>query len=197
MAIKRLMRQNRTIVLLPCFEIAGVLQVLGGTSASPIYAPLSAPTSAILNTWASITTYGGPGIGGNISGAVLDTVKLGLGASTTDNTLLITSVGNEVSATLTKVNASFGFMRDLNPTDTGVFNLAWQLTRVPDIRYVIADRIMGGKNSNAAFAASDVVDFYDVRTDNGIDVPADQKFTTFTQAFVPTGLVNPNYTLGS
>lgn len=199
MAIKRLMRQTRTILLLPCVEINGVLNIISGTSAASVLTPFSAPTSAALNTWAGVVTASNPlgSIGGNISQAVLDNVALGLGTSATDGTLLITSVGNEVSPTLNKVNATLEFMRDVDPAQAGVYNLAWQLARTADIRYVIADRIQGGKKSTAAFSALDVVSFYSAKTDNGIDNIGDQKFTTFSQAFVADGLVNPNYTLGS
>ena len=197
MAIKRLMRQTRTILAVPCIDVAGVTYLISGTVALPILTPLAAPTAASLNTWQSVITANAvnASIGGNISQAVLDSAKLGLGASATDSTLTITSVGNEVTPTLTKVNATVEIFRDQDPLGNGVFNLAWQLLRTADIRYILVDRIQGGKKSTSPFAVGDVVSLYVVKTDNGLDIIGDGKFTTMTQNFIPTGFVNPNYTL--
>ena len=197
MAIKRLMRQTRTILVVPCIDIAGVTNIISGTVAAPILTPFSAPTAAALNTWQSVITANAvnASIGGNISQAVLDSAKLGLAASATDSVLLITSVGNEVTPTLTKVNATVEIFRDQDPLGNGVFNLAWQLLREADIRYILVDRIQGGKKSTTVFATGDVVSLYIVKTDNGIDNIGDGKFTAMTQNFIPTGVVNPNYTL--
>ncbi len=197
MAIKRLMRQNRTILLVPCVDIAGVTNLISGTSAAPVLTPFSAPTSAALNTWAAIVTANAAGaaIGGNISGAVLDNVKLGLAASTTNNTLTITSVGNEVYPTITKVDATIEVFEDVDPLGNGVFALGNQLLRSPDLRYVAVDRVQGGKNSSAVFAAGDVVSLYILKTDVGISNIADGKFVTRTQKFIPSGVALPNYTL--
>ena len=197
MAIKRLMRQTRTVLLVPCVEINGLTFLLSGTAAAPVLTPFAVPTSAALNTWAAIRTSGvaNAQVGGNISEAILDNLNLGLGASATDSTLLITSRGNEVTPTLAAVNAVMGFMRDLDQLANGAFNLAWQLVRVADIRYVIVDRVQGGKDSKAAFAAGDVISMYTASTDNGIDNAGDQAFTTLNATFVPDGLINSNYTL--
>ena len=197
MAIKRLMRQNRTILLVPCVDIAGVTNLISGTSAAPVLTPFSAPTSTALNTWQAITTANavGASIGGNISGAILDNVKLGLAASTTDKTLTITSVGNEVYPTITKVNATMEVFQDQDPLGNGVFNLANQLLRSPDLRYVVADRVQGNTKSTVAFAVGDVVSLYILKTDVGIDNIADGKFVSLTQKFIPSGVVLPNYTL--
>jgi hypothetical protein len=76
-----------------------------------------------------------------------------------------------------------------------VFNLACQLMRSADLRYVAVDRIQGGKKSTSTFSAGDVVSLYVLKTDIGIDTIADGKFVTMTQKFIPSGVVLSNYTL--
>lgn len=197
MAIKRLMRQTRTILLLPLIDINGVLQIVGGTQASPTLTPFATPTSALLNQFIPIVAPGAglASIGGNVSGATLDNVSLGLAPSATDSTLLITSVGNEVDPTMKKVNSTLEFMRDQSQTDAGTYNLAWQLARAADIRYAIADRVQGNKFSTSLAAVGDVWSLYSVATNDGVDNIGDQKFTTFTQNFIADGVVNPQFSL--
>ena len=165
--------------------------------------PFTSIGAAALNAYAGIISHANlvnnlSTLGGNISGALLDNVSLGLAPSATDSTLFITSVGNEVVPTLTKVNATMEFSRDVDTAQTtGVYNLAWQLMSSPDIHYIIADRSQGGKKSTSTFAAGDVVSFYSARTNQGIDKHADQKFTTFTQTFITDGISNVNVSIGA
>jgi hypothetical protein len=191
------MRQHRTVLLVPCVDVAGNTFLISGPVSAPVLTPFMVPTSTALNTWLAITTANAAGasIGGNISGAILDNIKLGLASSTTDNTLTITNVGNEQYPTLTKVDATLEVFADLDPLGNGVFNLAAQLLRAPDLRYVAVDRIQGNKLSTTTFAAGDVISEYVLKTDIGIDNVADGKFVTMSQKFIPSGVVLPNYTL--
>lgn len=197
--IKRLMREVRTILLVPIVDINGVPNLIGGTMALPTLTPFATPTTAVLNTWASKYTTAAVDSqhGGNISAATLDGLKLGLGASATDNGLVVTSIGNEQTATFPKVNSSLDFYRDLDPFAAGVFNLAWYLVARPDARFAIIDRVQGGKKNTAAFAIGDVISAYDVTTDHAIDSIGDKKFTSFSQAFVQSGDPLTNYTLAA
>lgn len=187
----RLIRAHRTILLVPIVDVGGAPYLLGGTKAAPVTCPMSAPTAAVLNTWATVTDSGNAlaGIGGNISAATLDTVSLGLAKSDTVSELVVTSIGNEEAITLFNVNAKFSFLRDLDPTAHGVFNLAKDLTIGPDARYAIVDRATGTHLSTDPFAAGQVVDCYEVETDVAPDDAADKTSIKLTQTFIATGEV--------
>jgi hypothetical protein len=192
MPIDRLLRANRTIMLVPVIDGA-TEPLLVGTAGTTC--PISAPTSAVLDTWRSVITTSatGAGSGGNISCALLDDVTLGLAASDTDTELTVCSIGNEETPTFYNVDAELVALRDKNQADTGVFNLATQLLNAPDVRYAAVDRL--GYASTAAFASGQIVSIYEVFTDNPVDVKEDRGNLKIQQNPLPTGVVNTLYTL--
>lgn len=191
-SIDRLNRANRTVLVMPVVDGPTEPLIVSPTGTTCAF---SAPTSAVLSAWAAVQTTGvtGASHGGNVSCALLDDMKLGLGASETDTQLTICSIGNETVPTFYKVDADFSGLRDKVESDTGVFNLWTQLMNAPDIRYVWLDRI--GKSSSAAFAVGDPVSLYEGRTDNPVDIKGDKANLLLQQVPLTTGLVNVNYTL--
>ena len=192
MAIDRLLRANRTIMLMPVIDGPTEPLIVSTTGAT---CPVSAPTSAVLDTWRSVITTSatGAGQGGNISCALLDDVTLGLAASDTDSELTVCSIGNEETPTFYNVDAELVALRDKNQADTGVFNLATQLMNAPDVRYVAADRL--GYASTSAFASGQIVSLYEFYTDNPVDIKEDRGNMKIQQSPLPTGIVNTLYTL--
>jgi hypothetical protein len=194
MAIDRLLRPARTVVLIPLIDLDGVPTLVGPTGTT---SPFANPAAALLEAWRAITTTSATGAahGGNVSDALLDDLNLGLAASDTDTELTITSKGNEVSPTFRNVDATLTALRDADKADTGVFNLATQLLNAADSRYAILDRI--GYAKAVPVAVGQVVSLYEVNTDNPIDVRADRSNLKIQQAPIPTGLVNPDFTLAA
>lgn len=188
--IDRLLRANRTIMLVPMVDgpTAPLLVGADGTTT-----PFASPAATTLNTWAGVVTTVATGAsnGGNISCALLDSITLGLAASGQDTTLTVCSIGNESIPTFYNVNCTLTILRDKNKSDTGVFNLATMLLCSADTRYAIVDRV--GKPSTAAFATGDIVSIYEIRTDNPIEVKADQANLQLQQVPDTTGLVNVNF----
>jgi hypothetical protein len=192
MAIDRLLRANRTVLLVPVIDGTSEPLLVSPTGTT---CPFSAPTSAVLDAWRAIVTTSatGAGQGGNISCALTDDLTLGLGASDTDTELTICSIGNEEIPTFYNVEAELTALRDTTKSDTGVFNLATQLLNAPDVRYVAVDRL--GYASTAAFAADQIVSLYEFNTDNPVDIREDRGNLKIQQSPLPTGLVNVNYSL--
>jgi len=194
MAIDRLLRANRTVVLMPVVDGPTEPLIVSPTGTT---CPFSEPTSAILSAWIAIVTTSATGAqqGGNISCALLDDLDLGLADSETDTELTICSIGNEVTPTFYNVDAQLTAFRDASKADTGVFNLATQLLNAKGIRYVILDRI--GNAQNDAAAAGQIVSLYEVTTDTPVDIKEDRGNLKIQQNPTPSGLVNINKTLGS
>ncbi len=187
----RLLRANRTTVLVPLVTVGGEPHILGGTKLAPVTCPMTAPTAAILNTWLGVTSSANPlaGIGGNISAATLDDLSLGLAKSDTVNELTIVSRGNEEAITLFNVDAVFHFLRDQDPAATGVFNMARDLIMGPDARYAAVDRAVGEHSSTDAFAAGQIVDIFEIETDYPVDNIADKASIKIEQTFIASGEV--------
>lgn len=191
MAIDRLLRANRTVMLIPLVDGPTEPLLVGATGTT---CPFSAPTAAVLTTWVGVvlTSSTGAGNGGNISCALLDDLQLGLADSDTDDELTICSIGNESVPTFYNVDATLTVLRDASMADTGVFNLATQLLNAPDVRYAIFDRL--GSSSTTAVTAGDIISLYEVRTDLPVDVKEDRGNLKLTQTPISTGLVNVNRT---
>lgn len=195
MAIDRLLRANRTVMLVPVIDGATEPLLVGATGTT---CPISAPTSAVLDSWRSITTTtpAAASNGGNISCALLDDLTLGLAASDTDTELTICSIGNEETPTFYNVDAELVALRDKNQADTGVFNLATQLLNAADSRFAIVDRI--GVASTAAFVSGqEKISIYEVNTDNPVDVKEDRGNMKIQQNPLATGIILSNYTLAA
>lgn len=184
-----------TILLLPATEINGEPHIITPTG----FVPASAPTAAALNVYQAINT-GAPAqgaAGGNISCAVLDDLNLGLSGSDTDDSKTICSKGTTETPTFYNFDAELNILRDEDLTAQGLFNLARDLTRAPDVPYIIAHRVRGGKDSTETFANGDEVDFYYVHTDNPVPVFGDGENQALSLGFIPKGWVNVGHTLGS
>lgn len=193
-AIDRLLRANRTVLLVPVVDIDGEPTLVGVDNS---LAPFAAPTAALLEGWRTTlnATATAASHGGNISGAVLDDMDLGLGASSTDNELVLTSIGNEVTPTYKTVDATLTVLRDKNKADTGVFNLATKLVVAADVRYAIVDRI--GYVAGEPFAVGQIVSLYEVHTDNPVDQKADRANLKVQQVPVPSGVVTSQYQIAA
>lgn len=198
MPVKRLMRETRTLILVPIIEVNGVIQCIGGTAASSTLVPFLTPTTALLNKWQGVVNNAGADgqIGGNISPSVLDTAQVGSAPSTTGSKLTIISVGNEVEAKFANANIVLEWLRN-QVHDTGNMNMVQGLLRSPDIRYAVFDRTQGGKKWDTAFAVGDVVSGFIFSTDHAIDNLPDQDWVTSTQTGVSDGNILPEYTLAA
>lgn len=192
--IDRQLRANRTVLLAPMIDVAGVPSLVG---ADGTVCPFATPTAAVLDSWRAIktTTATGSSHGGNISEALLDTLALGLAASATNSELTIVSIGNEVSVSYKNVNATLDGLRDANEADTGVFNLFTNLVNGPDVRYAVVDRI--GYDHDFPVEVGQVVGLYEVHTDNPLDQKADRANLKIQQAAIPSGEVVGNYTIAA
>lgn len=195
----RLLRANRTVLLVPRIEVGGEPYLLGGTKEAPVVCPLSAPTTAVLNTWLAVKNNANPlaGIGGNISPAILDDMDLGLADSDTESELTIVSRGDEEAITLFNVDAKLTFLRDEDTEALGAYNMARDLIIAPDIEYVIVDRAVGEYKWDDLFEVGQVIDLYDVSTDVAPDDIADKASIKIGQTFIGTGEVAIGITIAA
>lgn len=186
----RVVEPSRTILAVPIIDIAGVKTLIGGTPLVPTTSP--APTSqtstipvALLNTWLAVNDNGdtSAGIGGNISCSVLSDLTLGEDPSDTDDERTVCDGAQVSTPTFGNATADLNFLRDADPAANGVFNLSYNLFKAPDIRYAIIDRIQAGTTSTTSFAAGDVFGYYEVTTDNPVDVTDDGGNLKFSQSF--------------
>lgn len=185
-AIDRLLRANRGVLFVPMVDIDNVAYLVG---ADETICPFATPSAAVLDTWRPVVTTAVPASshGGNPSAAILDDMDLGLAASDTDTELVITSAGNEQTATFKNVDATLTALRDKNAADTGVFNLATKLFTGVDVRFGIVDRI--GYDADAAYVAGQIVSVFEVTTDYPVDQKADRGNLKIQQAPAPSGNV--------
>lgn len=195
----RLLRANRTVLLVPRIEVGGEPYLLGGTKEAPVVCPLNAPTAAVLNTWLAVKNNGHPlaGIGGNISPAILDDMDLGLADSDTESELTIVSRGDEEAITLFNTDAKLTLLRDEDTEALGSFNMARDLIIAPDIDYVIVDRAVGEHKWDDLFAVGQVIDLYDASTDVAPDDIADKASIKIGQTFIGTGEVAIGITIAA
>jgi hypothetical protein len=175
--VDKVLPGNETVLLTPAVEVNGVPHLIGDT-----LVPYNAPTIAVLNTC-------------NISCAVRDDMNLGLTDSDTDSDRTICSTGQTEEPTFYNFDAELTGFVDEDLTGDGVYNLFRDLTRAPDIPYIIVHRI--GKAPDAAFAIGDEVDLYYAWTDNPVMGYGDGNNQTITQNFVPKNLVNVGYELAA
>lgn len=192
MAIDKLLRANRTVLLVPVVDGATEPLLVSPTGTT---CPISVPTSTVLDAWRAIvtTSVAGAQQGGNISCALLDDLDLGLAESEQDTELVICSIGNESVPTFFNVDMQLTALRDKNLADTGVFNLALQLLNNADVRYAVVDRV--GYASTAAVASGQIVSIYEAYTDEPVDVKEDRGNLKIQQNPAPTGIINQLYTL--
>jgi hypothetical protein len=193
-SVDKILPGNETVLLVPAIETAGIPYLVGGAGTAPI----SLPTTAILNYWQAVTSNGSAnfGAGGNVSCALKDDMKLSLTDSSTDKDRTICSVGLAEALTFFNFVADITVFRDQSLNDTtSLFNMTSDLVRAPDIPYVIVHRI--GKPSTAVFAVGDEIDLYYAWTDNPVPVHADGGNQQVKQTFIPKNIVNISYVLAA
>lgn len=184
-----------TILLVPAIDVNGEPNAITSTG----LVPASALTAAALNQYQSIVT-GTPtqgAAGGNISCAVLDDLNIGLDGSDTDDSKTICSKGNTETPTFYNHTAELSVLRDEDLVAAGLFNLARDLTRAPDVSYLLVHRVRGGKDSSETFAIGDEIDIYLVETDNPVPVYGDGEFQALSLGMIPKGWVNVGYEIAA
>jgi len=130
----------------------------------------------------------------NISCAVIDDAfTANVTDSDTDDTRTLCDVGQVQNPTFQTYEVSLDALRDKSVTDTGVFNLFFNLFKGLDRPYYIVTRI--GKANTAPFDIGDDVKIFGVTTDNPIDIVDDNAMIQFGARFKNTGLVVVNYRL--
>lgn len=189
----KLLPGYETLLLVPAVEINGVPWMVTPTG----LVDYEAPTAAALNVYQAINspsdTYAAQG--GNISCAVLDDINIGLASSDTSDTKTLCSKGNTEALTFFNFNAEINVLRDEDVDGDGVFNLARDLLRAPDVSYFLVHRVRGGKDSTETFAAGDEVDIYYVQTDNPVPVFGDGEEQAISMSFIQKSIVNVGYEL--
>ena len=191
----KLLSGYETILLLPAIDVNGSPSILSATAAVPV----TSITAAILNQYIPITSAsaGQGNAGGNISCAVVDDLSLGLTGSDTDDTKTVCSKGQTEEPTFYNFDAELNILRDDDLVAVGLFNLARDLTRAPDVPYVIAHRVKGGKDSQDLAAIGDEWDYYYVWTDNPVPGYGDGEYQTTALNFVPKGWVSTGQNLAA
>ena len=189
MAQKMLVGDRDTVLLIPAYEVNGVPQML--SQLAPFEAPITAPTSALLNQYITALTPADASApwGGNITCAIIDDWNVAMTDSATDDTRTLCSVGQSQDLTFYNYDAVMNFLRDINPFDqTSEFNLAANLTSEPDVPYVIAHRI--GYSRTALAAIGQEWHLYYVWTDHSIPSVSDGSNQSIGQTFIPKGIVH-------
>lgn len=189
----RLLPGNETVLLTPATEINGTPWIVTPTG----LVAWDTPTAAALNVYQAITTTAPAqaGAGGNISCAIVDDLTLGVTGSDTSDTKTICSKGNSGELTFYNYDAEFNILTDTDPTAVGLYNLARDLTRAPDVAYFIVHRVKGGKDSSETFAVGDEIDIYYVWTDYPVPSFGDGDELKTTVTFIPKGIVKTSYVL--
>lgn len=183
----KLLPGHETLLLIPAIETLGVPYGVG-TTGTVIY---SALTTAILNEYQSITgnASSGAGPGGNVSFSTLDSLKLGLSASSTDKGRTITTTGQAEPMTFMNFDAELEFLVDLVPTSTtSNYAMSNDLVRAPDIPYLVVHRV--GKLSTQVFAVGDEIDVYYIWTDNSVLTTPDGSDISNSQKSIPKNIVS-------
>jgi hypothetical protein len=120
-----------------------------------------------------------------------DETEFTLGDPDTDDGLTFCSKAGFSSPTFDNPTVVFSALRDADRTASGVFNGALERLAYPDREYVAILRV--GKDSDVAFAATDIVRMVAVSTDYGVDQLASGENARITQNFLNRGWTNWNY----
>ena len=193
--VAKLLSGFETILLLPAIDVNGSPSVITATGVVPV----TSITAAVLNQYISITTGASAqgNAGGNISCAVVDDLSLGLTGSDTDDTKTVCSKGQTETPTFYNFDAELNILRDEDLVAAGLYNLARDLTRAPDVPYVIAHRVKGGKDSTENAEIGDEWDYYYVWTDNPVPGYGDGENLTIALNFIPKGWVSTGQNLAA
>lgn len=184
-----------TILALPAIEINGVPWIITPTG----LVDYENPTAAALNVYIPIVKPSDPyaSQGGNISCAIQDDLTLGLTDSDTDDSKTICSKGNSADLTFYNFEIQLNAKRDEDIDADGLLNLFRDLTRAPDLPYIIAHRVRGEYNSTDLAAAGQEWDFYYVHSDVQVTGYGDNEHLQAQQTFVPKNVVNVRHILSA
>ena len=190
--MSKLLPGNETVLAMPAVEIDGVPYIFHASTGAAV--SMFAATKAVLDSWIARTDNTGGTIGGNISGAIRDDMRLGLTDSATSTSRTITSVGKGEKLTYHNFVATLNIFRDAD-ADPSTFNLAKDTTRVQDVPFVLAHRL-GAKHTAAATVGEDW-SYYFVHTGQPVPGFGDGEDQTIALAFVPKNIVHVKAALGS
>jgi hypothetical protein len=191
--MSRLILANETVLLIPAFTIAGVPYVAAATGGTPV--AMSDVTTSILDSWISRTDSSGNVIGGNISGAIRDDMKLGLTGSERSTSRALTSFGKSELLTTFNFQAQLTIFMDGDLVNPSTFKLAKDSTRIQGVPYVIAHRL--GVKNTVASTVGEEWDLYFAETGQPIPGYGDGEELTIGLSFVPKNIVNIKYALGA
>lgn len=131
----------------------------------------------------------------NISPAITDDYTLNLTDSGSDTSLSMTDAATVNTPTFYNYTASLDGFRDANLTALSVYNKFRDLFIAPDVKYYLIKRV--GKAHSAAFAVTDEISIYGVKTDYPVDILGDGQMVRMGARFLATGEVKVNVTLSA
>lgn len=131
----------------------------------------------------------------NISPAVTDDYTLNMTDSDTDDSLAIVDNASVQTPTYYNYEASLDGFRDEDPDADSVYNKFRALFSAPDVKYYLIKRI--GYAHDAAFAASQLVSVYGVKTDFPVELLGDGEMIRDGARFLTTGEVAVNVAIGA
>jgi hypothetical protein len=123
----------------------------------------------------------------NISPAVTDDYTLNQTESQSDNSLSVVDNADVTTPTYFNYEASLDGFRDASSGADSVYNKFYTLFKNADVKYYLIKRV--GKTHDAAFAATDVISVFGVRTDFPVDIIADGEMIRMGARFLVTGEV--------
>ena len=151
--------------------------------------------STFNNTIVTLTDSSGNVIGGNISGAIRDDMKLGLTGSERSTSRALTSFGKSELLTTFNFQAQLTIFMDGDLVNPSTFKLAKDSTRIPGVPSVIAHRL--GVKNTVASTVGEEWDLYFAETGQPIPGYGDGEELTIGLSFVPKNIVNIKYALGA
>lgn len=131
----------------------------------------------------------------NVSCATLDDYTLNQTESDTDDTRTICDEGEVSNPTFYNYEGSLDFLRDKSVTDTGIFNMAAELTRGVDRPLFAIKRI--GKKNTEVFAIGDDISIFGFKTDYPQDIVDSGELLRHGARFKPTGQLAVNFRIVS
>jgi hypothetical protein len=126
----------------------------------------------------------------NISQAVTDDYTLNQTESQSDNSLSIVDNADVTTPTYYNYEASLDGFRDENLSATSVYNKFRDLFKTPDVKYYLIKRV--GLAHTAAFAASQEISIFGVKTDFPTEIVGDGEMIRLGARFLTTGEVAIN-----
>jgi len=150
-------------------------------------ANFAAPTTAELNNAA---------LSFNITCALWeDDTEFTLGDPDTDDGLTFCTLAGTQTPTFLNPTVTLSILRDKDRTAAGIFDGALQRLMFADCNYLAVLRV--GKASDVVYAVGDKIKMVDVKTDQPQDVVGATDNARLTNATLPNGRTNWNYSLAS